>query len=757
MKGTLFSADFIEDLNGNLRLLELNTDTTISTGGLSHIDFTGFITMLSGSGINEVHVISKNWHSGIVSKLSQSLAESAPFITSFQNTLEQDSTIYPTAIEDSNNKFILRMAYDESAVFDSEYAKNKKSVLELFYNAGDSLSIAEYYVSSSIDGVTDILPAELNSSNIPDIVAKDLSNVNSPLSFYKIGKSSLNIVDRYTELKSFFNEDTLILKYYENPADVKVKSVRSLNLIYGPNLDVLNLGTFIGEGLFDKPVEIEFDDSLIATQTNIKHYYELTTSQPRFNTYNSWGGIFEEEEIVKVDGSTVLISNAAVGDEFKSFYIEGAPDTDIVSEFMSWSHSGSLLPSGSYLTSSILVNNLEQPLVYGLVYHFVLEDNSDFRAAAGSHMLIYDVVNDCIKYEDIHKINDEKHKFIDLNGGLVNIQGITIEVLDGAYSAHIVDMEQSDAFFLSNGNLSVKIVTHNCFPAGTEITLANGDVKNIEDLTVNDTLLTWNEKTGELVEGSIGSIVKKVDNLLIYLTTTEGEIKSTPFHRFYVKERKWTSAQDISVGDILLNEEGKDVVVVSKKEILGEVEVFHILDVRDNHTYFANNLLVHNYKITPDCFVAGTKVTMGDGSLKSIEEISIGEEVLSLNIATRSLEVKKVVNIKSPVHHDIVTYKLSNGIEVSCTFDHPFYVNDYKIASYLPSKTQYLNEIGIYNIEEPIHQIQVGDSVIDIDRNRVEIISIKDSEITEPTQTYIISVENNRNFYANGILVHNKQ
>ena len=756
MKGTFFSADFIEDVNGNLRLLELNTDTAVTTGGLSHIDFTGFIDMLYSSSINEVHVISKNWHSGIVTKLSQSLAETAPFITSFQNTIEQDSSVYPTVIEDSTNKFILRMAYDESAVFDSEYAKNKKNVLELFYNAGDTLSIAEYYVSSSINGVTDILPNEFNSSNIPDVLTKNLSNVNSPLSFYKIGKSSLSASDRYTELKSFFDEDTLIVKYYENPADVKVKSIRSFNIIYGSNLDVLNLGTFIAEALFDKPAEIEFDDSLSATQTNIKHYYELSTSYPKFNTYEGWGGIFEEEEIVKADGSTVLISNAVVGDEFKSYYIEGAPDTDVISEFMNWSHSGNQLPSGSYLTSSILVNNLEQPLVYGLVYHFVLEDNSDFRAAAGSHMLIYDTVEDCIKYEDIQKITTEHHKFIDLNGGLVNIQSISIEILDGAYSAHTVDMEQSDAFFLSNGNLSVKIVTHNCFPAGTEITLANGDVKNIEDLTVNDTLLTWNEKTGELVEGSIGNIVKKVDNLLIHLITSEGEIKSTPFHRFYVKGKKWISAQDIVIGDILLNEEGKDVRVNNKHELIGEVEVFHILDVRDNHTYFANNILVHNFKIQQSCFIAGTKILMEDYSYKNIEEILIGEKVLSLNIDTKNLEVKKVTGVKTPIHDDIVTYKFSNGTEISCTFDHPFFINDYQIASYLPSKTQFLNEIGVYNIGNEIHQIHVGDNVIDVNGNTVEILSITEMETPKPTQTYIITVEDNHNFYANGILVHNK-
>jgi glutathionylspermidine synthase len=39
MKGTLFSADFVKDSQGNLRLLEFNTDTGIVQNEISHIEF----------------------------------------------------------------------------------------------------------------------------------------------------------------------------------------------------------------------------------------------------------------------------------------------------------------------------------------------------------------------------------------------------------------------------------------------------------------------------------------------------------------------------------------------------------------------------------------------------------------------------------------------------------------------------------------------------------------------------------------------
>ena len=53
------------------------------------------------------------------------------------------------------------------------------------------------------------------------------------------------------------------------------------------------------------------------------------------------------------------------------------------------------------------------------------------------------------------------------------------------------------------------------------------------------------------------------------------------------------------------------------------------------------------------------------------------------------------------------------------------------------------------------HQIKVGDGVQAIDYMSHHIVSIEELPV-EDTQTYIFTVENNHNFYANGILTHNK-
>jgi intein/homing endonuclease len=60
-----------------------------------------------------------------------------------------------------------------------------------------------------------------------------------------------------------------------------------------------------------------------------------------------------------------------------------------------------------------------------------------------------------------------------------------------------------------------------------------------------------------------------------------------------------------------------------------------------------------------------------------------------------------------------------------------------------------------YNIGKEVSKIKVGDMVKLLTDGHT---SIKEIEIlkTENTQTYIITVEDNHNFYANEILVHNK-
>jgi len=104
----------------------------------------------------------------------------------------------------------------------------------------------------------------------------------------------------------------------------------------------------------------------------------------------------------------------------------------------------------------------------------------------------------------------------------------------------------------------------------------------------------------------------------------------------------------------------------------------------------------------------------------------------------------------SQIHDDLVKYTYSDGSSIISTFDHPFYVNGLELASYKPNLTNIR-----YNFPNKVIQIEVGDKLHSLNDDQIYLKLIEELERKE-TQTFIITVEDNHNFYANKILVHNK-
>jgi hypothetical protein len=165
---------------------------------------------------------------------------------------------------------------------------------------------------------------------------------------------------------------------------------------------------------------------------------------------------------------------------------------------------------------------------------------------------------------------------------------------------------------------------------------------------------------------------------------------------------------------------------------------------------FVSFFVVHNLT-GGSCFIAGTKVLMGDNTEKNIEDIVEGDVVLSFNETTLQNEPKEVIGLKQPVHSTMVKYHFGNGGDVSCTYDHPIYVGGYEIASITPTVTN-----ARYDIANKItRQIVIGDTIHLPNGTTSTIESIEDLPMMD-YQTYLITVADNHNFYANNILVHNK-
>ena len=205
------------------------------------------------------------------------------------------------------------------------------------------------------------------------------------------------------------------------------------------------------------------------------------------------------------------------------------------------------------------------------------------------------------------------------------------------------------------------------------------------------------------------------------------EQSKSKIKQYFVKQGdtwSWQSPKNIETGDYFLDTDGNELEITSISEV-GQDETFYSLDVEEIDTYFTSDILVHNI---PPCFVEGTAIELVDG-WKPIEDIEVGDIVLSYNTETTSFEQKKVTELF--VHDEDKTLIIDDTLE--CTPNHPFFRDD-----------------------EWIHakELKVGDEILKLDGKYHKVNKIETSEETKTV--YNFEVEDTHCYFAEGYLAHNK-
>ena len=135
------------------------------------------------------------------------------------------------------------------------------------------------------------------------------------------------------------------------------------------------------------------------------------------------------------------------------------------------------------------------------------------------------------------------------------------------------------------------------------------------------------------------------------------------------------------------------------------------------------------------CFMAGTLVTTKEG-LEPIEEVKIGEYVLSRSEESGETSYKKVTDTLIRSTYNICTIELENG-KIKSTTSHLFMVKDkwWKAAA----------------------ELKAGDILETADGKCKVVKSITVEEKGYPVTTYNLSVEDNHTFFVGklGVLTHN--
>ncbi|MFS0724190.1 polymorphic toxin-type HINT domain-containing protein [Paenibacillus sp. 1P07SE] len=145
----------------------------------------------------------------------------------------------------------------------------------------------------------------------------------------------------------------------------------------------------------------------------------------------------------------------------------------------------------------------------------------------------------------------------------------------------------------------------------------------------------------------------------------------------------------------------------------------------------------HRFARGCNCFAAGTKVLTDEGE-KNIEDIEVGDRVLSKDEETGEIAYKEVTHLYR--NDKEIIYELTVGDQVIETTDnHPFWVEGkgWVLAA----------------------DLQVGDKLQQSNGNTLTIDNIKIARHEEPVKVYNFTVADFHTYYVTdlGICVHKRQ
>ena len=178
---------------------------------------------------------------------------------------------------------------------------------------------------------------------------------------------------------------------------------------------------------------------------------------------------------------------------------------------------------------------------------------------------------------------------------------------------------------------------------------------------------------------------------------------------------------------------------------------FVIVDELYNWVSPSEEILENSVYLTTEfcCFDAGSQVLMADGTTKNIEDVQIGDLVMSLNEDTGEFITQKVTGtIINPKSVDLVYVYLSNGTRIGMRAYHPLLTTE-GWKSLRPDSPDARRE----NIEG-LSLLEVGDTLVGYGED-VTIVAIEQREEVENYKTYNLSVEGYHNYVVEGIVAHN--
>ena len=244
-----------------------------------------------------------------------------------------------------------------------------------------------------------------------------------------------------------------------------------------------------------------------------------------------------------------------------------------------------------YSNNELLIefHNWEPYIVYSNVHTLprILDAFMDFRRVIGSEVSISK-----ISYVENGNITTITLPFYSFGSGVAG-------TINSGCTIITPDFKNSDGF-------SFLVRDRSCFVENTSITLSDGSIKPIQDVTYNDELLVWDFYTGQFTIAKPNWIkVEEVASEYNKLTFADGRTLSlvgngncinsdrAGYHRIFNKQAgafTHTGTPDTPNGTITFTDDGEELEIVSQ-EVVHDTVKFYNLTTDKYYNCFANGIL----------------------------------------------------------------------------------------------------------------------------------------------------------------------
>ena len=373
MRGTLIGTDYLYQ-GVDVKVLEINTNSAIISEGVQHLDLNPLFQFVEGWEFTEFHFIySESMTIGrdgdnttFLDTLQQRCDDLG--ITFVKHEVASDAITIPN-VEDADNKFILRQAYDASAIVDSLYCNDKMEFLNLMSGSDD---IPESYYSSSdgffmntIDLDTNIGAQEPNGIVKSRYPAYDMQKYPS---IKRYGSEE----DLTNDISNLESEDYIIQEFLsdeKNFSNGRSVVMRSFDIIYGHNLEILPMSGYT----MSSNVPMSFattsfdDDGITFDSLSRTKYITKALVEKQKITYHT----DSESDILMSDGTIGNVSSIGIGDTITSALFEltsgsehtGEPSDDYLEHYGNMTLTTDTLSTTGSELQSIVSQSLDTMFV----------------------------------------------------------------------------------------------------------------------------------------------------------------------------------------------------------------------------------------------------------------------------------------------------------------------------------------------------------------------------------------------------------